>query len=161
MNRLMTALEDLPSLRPDLGPFVVQHGYSRPPSGWDAREFLSAREMTRLIADARVVITHGGPATISACLRSNKLPIVVPRLRKFHEHVDDHQLAYARLLAKRLQAVVIEDVAQLAARVTQLADAPPLPRGVDSLEPDAAVRRFAEVADALVLGWDRNTRRGR
>ncbi|MBO4860171.1 MAG: hypothetical protein J5530_01350, partial [Clostridia bacterium] len=43
-------------------------------------------------ANARLVITHGGPSCYIDVLENGKIPIVVPRCHKFGEHVDDHQL---------------------------------------------------------------------
>lgn len=49
----------------------------------------------------RVVVTHGGPATIFLALKYNKnKPLVVPRTKKFGEHVDDHEIFFARFLRK-------------------------------------------------------------
>lgn len=39
-----------------------------------------------------IIITHGGVGTIMNGLLNNKKVIVVPRLSKYNEHVDDHQL---------------------------------------------------------------------
>lgn len=44
------------------------------------------------IKRADIIITHGGVGTIMNCLLNNKKVIVVPRLSKYNEHVDDHQL---------------------------------------------------------------------
>lgn len=151
MERLTLALEQLPRVRPDLAPFVVQYGYSRPPSGWEGHAFLSSNEMASLIQHARVIVTHGGAATIALCIEYGKVPIVVPRLKSFGEHVDDHQLAYARLLARRGQAVLVEDVGVLARRVGELADVPRTPTTVELPDVDGTVKRFAQIADTLVL----------
>ena len=54
------------------------------------------------IKDTRVVITHGGPATIFLVLKYCKSkPFVIPREKKLAEHVSDHQVYYARFLAKK------------------------------------------------------------
>ena len=42
--------------------------------------------------EARIVITHGGTGTIINALRLGKKVIAIPRLKKYKEHVDDHQL---------------------------------------------------------------------
>lgn len=44
------------------------------------------------IKHADIIITHGGVGTIMNGLLNNKKVIVVPRLSKYNEHVDDHQL---------------------------------------------------------------------
>ena len=44
------------------------------------------------IKRADIIITHGGVGTIMNGLLNNKKVIVVPRLSKYNEHIDDHQL---------------------------------------------------------------------
>lgn len=39
-----------------------------------------------------MVITHGGTGAIIGALKKEKKVIAVPRLSKYGEHVDDHQL---------------------------------------------------------------------
>lgn len=55
-------------------------------------EFTTQREMEALIQNAEFIITHGGVATIIEALNINKKVIAVPRLKKYKEHVNDHQL---------------------------------------------------------------------
>jgi len=55
-------------------------------------------ELGRLMRESRIVVTHAGPTTVLEALEQGKVPIIVPRLRQFREHVDDHQLKFARLL---------------------------------------------------------------
>lgn len=54
--------------------------------------FLSADEFNQYINDARIVITHGGVGTIINALKKHKKIIACPRLAKYHEHHNDHQL---------------------------------------------------------------------
>ena len=49
---------------------------------------------------ADIIITHGGPATFMSAITNGKKPIVVPRQEKFGEHVNDHQVDFARNVAK-------------------------------------------------------------
>ena len=41
---------------------------------------------------ADLVITHGGTGAIIGAIKKGKKVIAVPRLKKYGEHVDDHQL---------------------------------------------------------------------
>ena len=41
---------------------------------------------------ADIVITHGGTGAIIGAVKQEKKVIAVPRLAKYGEHVDDHQL---------------------------------------------------------------------
>lgn len=55
-------------------------------------EFTTQREIEALLENADFIITHGGVATIIEGLNMNKKIIAVPRLKKYKEHVNDHQL---------------------------------------------------------------------
>lgn len=55
-------------------------------------DFTTPTEVDALIENASFIITHGGVATIIEGLNKGKKIIAVPRLRKFKEHVNDHQL---------------------------------------------------------------------
>ena len=54
-------------------------------------DFISYDEMQKLIDKADIVITHGGTGSILMPLKSGKKVIAIPRLKKYMEHVDDHQ----------------------------------------------------------------------
>ena len=55
-------------------------------------EFTTPREIDALIENASLIITHGGVATIIQGINAGKKIIAVPRLNKYKEHVNDHQL---------------------------------------------------------------------
>jgi len=89
---------------------VVQHGASDVrPEGVTCIGFLPFDELVELVRRARVVVTHAGVGSIMVALSQGKRPIVVPRLSRFGEAVDDHQVPFARRLAERGLVVVVED----------------------------------------------------
>ena len=51
--------------------------------------------------NADVVVTHAGVGSALTALESGRLPVMVPRLRRFGEHVDDHQTQIAHELQRR------------------------------------------------------------
>lgn len=51
------------------------------------------------LANCDILITHGGVGSIMGGLKLRKKVIVVPRLAREHEHVDDHQLEVTNKLA--------------------------------------------------------------
>ena len=64
--------------------------------------------------DAHIVITHGGPASFIMPLQIGKTPIVVPRQHQFNEHVNDHQVEFAKAVSKRMGTIIpIIDIVQL------------------------------------------------
>lgn len=62
--------------------------------------FISEKEINRLYDDTRIIICHAGVGTILNSISRNKLVIVVPRRKKYGEHVDDHQIEITRELEK-------------------------------------------------------------
>jgi UDP-N-acetylglucosamine transferase subunit ALG13 len=54
-------------------------------------DMVSSEELNELIDKADLVITHGGVGSITIALKKHKKVIAVPRLSKYHEHVNDHQ----------------------------------------------------------------------
>ena len=92
--------------------------------------YASDERMVRIASAADVVIAHCGAGSVLLALRLRKPLVVVPRLRRFGEHHDDHQLQLARYLGKQGSAVVVEDEKELEAAVESAKPPPP----VDSAE---------------------------
>lgn len=71
-------------------------------------------EMERNVAEARIVITHGGPASFIMPLRVGKIPIVVPRQHQYDEHVNDHQVEFVRHSVENMGAIIdVENIDEL------------------------------------------------
>lgn len=52
-------------------------------------------------------------------LQIGKTPIVVPRQHQFNEHVNDHQVEFARNVAQRMETIIpIEDIETLGDIIT-------------------------------------------
>lgn len=72
---------------------VVQKGYTKFESkNMTMYTQLPVDELKQLIDKADLVITHGGVGSIITAIEENKKVIAVPRLKKYKEHVNDHQL---------------------------------------------------------------------
>mgnify|MGYP004487517189 CR=1 FL=1 len=50
---------------------------------------------------ARLVICHGGLGTPLELLRMKKPFIMIPRLAKYHEHINDHQVENSEIIARK------------------------------------------------------------
>jgi UDP-N-acetylglucosamine transferase subunit ALG13 len=70
-----------------------------------ARAFMPEPELRSEIESADVVISHAGIGSALMALDSGKLPILVPRLERHGEHVDDHQTQIAAELEGRGLAI--------------------------------------------------------
>ncbi|GDY32044.1 glycosyltransferase [Gandjariella thermophila] len=72
------------------------------------RPFLPARELSAALAEADIVVCHAGTGSALAVLGAGRLPLLVPRLRRYGEAVDDHQRELAAELSRRGLAVCRE-----------------------------------------------------
>ena len=92
-NRLLQALDDLMEQQTGSDSVFAQTGYSDyQPKHYPFRQFLYREEYAAEMGRADIVITHGGTGAIIGAVKQEKKVIAVPRLAKYGEHVDDHQL---------------------------------------------------------------------
>jgi UDP-N-acetylglucosamine transferase subunit ALG13 len=115
-NRLLLELNRLVQTGEIQEKVVVQSGYcdAEAPEV-ECFKQLPFDELQALMAEARIIITHGGPASIMQAMAHGKVPIVVPRQSKFGEHVDDHQCRFAEKMRERV--LVVLDIAELASAI--------------------------------------------
>lgn len=94
---------------------IVQTGFSTyEPKNCEWQKLYPYPKMVELVAKARIVVTHGGPSSFIMPLQIGKVPVVVPRKKDFDEHVNDHQLDFAKAVAERQgNIIVVEDVETL------------------------------------------------
>jgi beta-1,4-N-acetylglucosaminyltransferase len=70
-------------------------------------------KIEQLNRDARVVVSHAGAGSILTALKLSKPVIVVPRLKKYNEHMDDHQLEIAEAMSSTKGVVSVKDVQEI------------------------------------------------
>jgi beta-1,4-N-acetylglucosaminyltransferase len=75
-------------------------------------DFTTEQEIKELCHKARVVITHGAMSIIDA-LEQGTPVVAVPRLKKYGEVIDDHQLYLVQELEKAGKVTAIYDVEEL------------------------------------------------
>jgi UDP-N-acetylglucosamine transferase subunit ALG13 len=119
-DRLLGAIEGLGAAEE----VVVQHGPSQMRPG-NARcvDYVAFPELVELVREARVVVTHGGVGSILVVLMNGKHPFVVPRLARYGEAVDDHQLELAVKLAEVGLVTLVDDPARLSTHLAARAHA--------------------------------------
>jgi len=105
---------------------VVQRGPSRVSAG-KARvvDFLSFGELADYIRRSRVVVSHAGVGSIMVALSEGRRPIVVPRLARFGEAVDDHQVQVAEMLSERDRVHLVMEPQDLGDAVAHRVDTGP------------------------------------
>lgn len=114
-NRLIEYVDKLVQKKVVTEEVIIQTGYSTyKPNYCKWEHFFSYQEMKKNVSDARIVITHGGPSSFIMPLQIGKTPLVVPRIKEFDEHVNNHQMEFCKAVEKRMGTIiVIEDIDDL------------------------------------------------
>lgn len=116
LNRLLEAVDELVAKGKIQEDVLVQKGYSDYHlKHCRSVDFLDVLSFDNQIKACSLVITHGGIGTILAGKKFNKPVLVFPRLKKYGEHVDDHQEQIAEKFAANKMVVMCNDTKKLEA----------------------------------------------
>lgn len=120
-NRLIEAVDNLCATGSITEPVVMQTGFSTyEPEHCEWHKLLPYDQMKENVDKAHIVITHGGPASFIMPLQVGKIPIVVPRQLQFNEHVNNHQVDFAKAVAERMGNIIpVYDIANLRNTILQ------------------------------------------
>ena len=99
---------------------IMQTGFSTyEPKYCTWKKLYPYSEMIELVKKARIIITHGGPSSFIMPLQIGKTPIVVPRQRKYNEHVNDHQVEFCKAVENRMGTIIsVENIKELGKVIT-------------------------------------------
>ena len=96
--RLLKRLDEIAAELPE--EILVQTG-TTPQTAKFCRMFDYAPSLEPYYEQARLVICHGGLGTPLELLRMKKPFIMIPRLAKYHEHINDHQVENSEIIARK------------------------------------------------------------
>ncbi|GGL57021.1 hypothetical protein GCM10014719_68010 [Planomonospora parontospora subsp. antibiotica] len=151
-DRLMDWIEEwLAAQEPGRVRCVIQHGTSRPPAGAECHALLPHPQVQALFAACDVVVCQGGPGSIMEAREAGRIPVVVPRVARLNEVVDDHQVAFARHLAKLGKIAMAETARDLYGLLDRALRDPAAYR-VDLQEPAGAeaIEKAGKLIDELL-----------
>jgi UDP-N-acetylglucosamine transferase subunit ALG13 len=129
--------------------FAQINNSSYRPRNFEAVPFLEKSQFDKCICKASCVISHAGMGTIMAVLEHEKPLLIMPRLKKYNEVVNDHQLAIARRFEQLGHVLVAYDMDDLPKALKQLKTFVPLKR---KTKPQAVSERIAQFLKELYLG---------
>lgn len=114
-NRLIKKVDEMVKNRLIQDEVFSQIGYSTyEPKYCKWSKFLPSEKMNFYMEKADIVICHGGPSTFMKSLSLGKKTIVVPRQKKYDEHVNDHQLKFAQEVNKKgYKILIVENIDDL------------------------------------------------
>lgn len=92
-NRLLMKVDELVEKQVIQDTVFAQTGYcDYIPRFFEHTAFMETDIFADMESKADLVITHGGTGAILGAVKKGKKVIAVPRLKKYKEHVDDHQI---------------------------------------------------------------------
>ena len=120
-NRLVAKMDELKHNGTICEEVIIQTGFSTyEPKYCRWEKLFPYSEMLENVRNARIIITHGGPSSFMMSLQEGKVPIVVPRQKKYDEHVNNHQVVFCRTVFERYHnIIVVEDIDYLAKRISE------------------------------------------
>lgn len=161
-DRLVDWLDDWAERQRAATRIVFQHGSARSPRFGEGHALLPHEDLQRLMRNATVVVTHGGPATICEAWRHGRRPVVVPRDPGRGEHVDGHQQRFSRRLGSHGLVLLCEEQTALENALDTARSNPAFVAfeggGRDVLVADS-VARVGEIVDGLVAARRARVRR--
>ena len=113
-DRLIKAVDELVAAKQINGEIASQIGNSNyKPKNFSFKTMMGKEEYEKNFKNADIVICHAGEGAIIDGLNYKKKLIVVPRLKKFDEHTDDHQMDLVKKLASENKIIGVYDVKDL------------------------------------------------
>lgn len=101
LNRLLKLLDGLVEKGQICDDVYAQIGNSTYiPKHYKYVRFLNKKDFEQKMEECEIVVSHSGVGTIISGLKHEKPVIVFPRLEKYGEHVDDHQLEIGESFSK-------------------------------------------------------------
>jgi UDP-N-acetylglucosamine transferase subunit ALG13 len=102
-------------------PILIQSGndFQFQSSRCEVKPFISMDEFNEAMEAASLIICHGGCGTQLHAIRLGKVPVVMPRRKKYSEHVNDHQVQLVEALAAQGKIVPAYETGDLEAAITR------------------------------------------
>ena len=121
--RLINAVDEIARDRGER--VIVQTGMGKTiPTHCEHFDFRPHEEVLAIQREARVIVCHAGIGSVLDALEARRPFIVVPRLKRFGEHMNDHQLDLAQAVQRRGWGRMIANIGELAGAC---ANPPPVP----------------------------------
>ena len=120
-ERLLEELDKLKEKKIIKEKIIVQAGYTKYESkNLEVFDFIDKDKLEKYQDEADIIITHGGVGSIISSLKKDKKVIAVPRLKKYEEHVNDHQKDIVESFSDNGYIIGIQDVKELEAAYNKI-----------------------------------------
>lgn len=131
-NRLLIKIDQLIEngiLNEEIFAQIGQSDYT--PKYYQYDRFISQNDFIHYQDKADIIISHGGTGSLVGALKRGKKVIAVPRLAKFGEHIDDHQLQVSSILNAEKYLIMVTDMDNLEMAISNIKNNPDLVKKYD------------------------------
>lgn len=128
-DRLVQAVDELVGLGQIEEDVFAQIGSGQyKPHSMKYVDILEKTKYEEIVKQSNALISHAGMGSISMAIKNGKSMLVMPRLYKYHEHVNDHQLHTARKFEQLGHVLAAYDTNELIEKIKLLKTFVPKPR---------------------------------
>lgn len=120
-DRLLKKVDSLIERGMIIDRVTAQIGYSKyRPVHYSYVDFLPEEKFNILIQKSDILLTHGGIGTITKGLLLKKKVIIIPRMKEYGEHVDNHQIEIGEEFSKRGYTLLCKDIEKLDEKIEEV-----------------------------------------
>jgi beta-1,4-N-acetylglucosaminyltransferase len=116
------------------------------PRNFESAVSLDKKTFDDYVRQSSAIIGHAGMGTITMALSNHKPLLAMPRLKKYNEVVNDHQLGIARKFSELGHILIAYDTADLPDCIRRLKDFVPAERKAN---PEAVADRIVRFLNTL------------
>lgn len=143
-KRLINEVDNLVKNKVIKDEVVIQTGYTEYNGSINHFAFTSQDELDELVKKCDILITHAGVGSIFKGLEYGKKVIAVPRLKKYHEHVNNHQLDISKNFEEAGYIMVVNDMIDLGKTIKNIKKFVPKKLEIDNQELINTVEEFID-----------------
>jgi UDP-N-acetylglucosamine transferase subunit ALG13 len=146
-DRLVSAIDDLINKGMITEKLFAQIGKSAyKPRNFEYSQYLEKGAFDEYVRQASALIGHAGMGTITVAMNHRKPLLAMPRLKRYREVVNDHQVDIARRFAEFGHILAAYDTGELSSAIVKLKNFVPAER---KAEPEKVADRIARFLDGL------------
>ncbi len=120
-DRLVRAVDELAAVIATEEEIFAQIGDGKYiPQNMQWANHLDREAFDEHLRQSRAVISHAGMGTIIKCMELQKPLLVVPRQKRFGEHVNDHQVGSAKAFEAKGDVLAVYDIEMLPRQFREL-----------------------------------------
>ncbi len=144
-ERLLKAIESQIKKGTITDSVVVQSGFTKYESSYmEIFDLMPMTTFDTLLAEADLIITHGGVGSILGAIRKGKKVIAIPRLAKYHEHTNDHQKQIVEEFVKKGYILTCHNLSKIDETIREAADFVPKKYKSDNLNMIQIIEDYIE-----------------